>query len=577
MNHDNDNSALQSSLRQAAGGTVIVTLVFGTLLAALLSVSLYHYLVTDPARAVELEELKELSKQSPANTSLAEQIGELDIQLRRDQFARLYFLQRGTLLLIANATVLIAAALIRTRHLRVGALPETSADRKKEQIHHAMQVRTAVTLAAIALGAVGLYLAQRPIGIEAPPPQTAQAPAEAFATFEQMRQQWPAFRGADGSGVCTFSDIPADWDGPTGRNILWKSPIPQPGHNSPVIWGDRVFLTGATETQQQIFCYDLNSGALLWTGDVTVTADPARDEMYVMEDTGHAASTAVTDGLRVCAIFAGGDVSCFTVDGEKLWQRHLGVPESAYGYAASLTAYKKNVIVQFDVGYEDDKSKLIALDWQTGKTAWQAARPVPNSWTSPTVVQLGQSYQLLASGSPWVIAYDPATGQELYRADCLSGDVAPTQIAAANKIIVVEPYNALKAINTEQAAGDITQTHLAWTASCNAPDISSPVSDGKQVWIVTGNGELLAFDIADGSPIYSQQLRGEFQASPSLVGSTLYLLSVKGAMLLVETGREYKEIKRLELGEKCYASPAFAPGKIVLRTEKHLYCIGKKP
>ena len=276
-------------------------------------------------------------------------------------------------------------------------------------------------------------------------------------------------------------------------------------------------------------------------------------------------------------MFAGGDLGCFSSDGKKLWEQHLGIPESAYGFAASLTAFEKNVIIQFDVSYDTDKSKLIALDWTTGKTAWQTARPVPNSWTSPTIVQIGTAQQLLTSGSPWIIAYDPATGQELYRADCLAGDVAPTQIFAAGKIIGLEPYNTIVAVNTEAAAGDVTQTHIAWRTSADIPDICSPVSNGTFVWILTSGGTLTAFDLTDGSEVYSQSLDMEFNASPCVVGDTLYLLSMKGTMLLAETGREYKEIKRLELGEKCHASPAFAPGRIVLRAENNLYCIGKTP
>ena len=578
--YDNDISTL-SPLRQAAGGTTIVALVFGLIITALLSVSLYHHSVTDPARALELEKLKDIYKQSPADAQVAQRIHDMDIQIRRDQFARLYFLQRGTVLLVIDLAVFIAAVLIRTRHLRTPPLPEAATDRKKEQIRHALHIRTAVTLTAAALGAAGLYLSQRPLHTPTPPPdiengQLAPAPPS-FAPFAETLKQWPAFRGAEGSGVCTFADIPDDWDGPTGRNILWKSQIPLAGHNSPVIWDNHIFLSGATEETQQLFCYDLNTGNLLWTGDITIPDNPARADMYIMDDTGYAAPTVVTDGLRVCAMFAGGDLGCFSGDGKKLWEHHLGIPESAYGFAASLTAFEKNVIIQFDVSYDTDKSKLIALDWTTGKTAWQTARPVPNSWTSPTIVQVGMAQQLLTSGSPWVIAYDPATGQELYRADCLAGDVAPTQIYAAGKIIALEPYNTIVTINTDAASGDVTQTHIAWRTSADIPDICSPVSNGKLVWILTSGGTLTAFDLTDGSEVYSQSLNMEFNASPCIVGDTLHLLSIKGTMLLAETGRDYKEIKRLELGEKCHASPAFAPGRIVLRAENNLYCIGNMP
>lgn len=568
-----------SPLVQAAGGVAIVTLIFAVVIAALLSVSLYRYAVTDPLQAAELERLKAQYLTAPTDTQLAERIEAMDVQLRRQQFARLYFLQHGTALLIIDLAVFVASAVLCTRTWRTPALPDSSPDRKAEQIRHALQVRTAVTVAAVAIGAAGLYLAQRPTvpttdGNTKPelPATTIQSPS--FATYEQMMAQWPSFRGADGSGVCRFENIPDDWDGATGRNILWKSPIPLPGHNSPIVWGDRIFLSGATETAQQVYCYDLASGQLLWTGEVIVTPDAARDDMHIMEDTGYAAPTMVTDGIRAAAIFAGGDIACFTVAGQKLWQRHLGVPESAYGYAASLAAFEKNIIVQYDVTYDTQDSRLIALDWQTGKTAWQTARPVPNSWTSPTVVPIAQTHQLLTSGSPWVIAYDPRSGRELYRADCLSGDVAPTQILADGKIIAIEPYNNIVAIRTDAAKGDVTQTHLAWRKAGNIPDICSPISDNTLVWTLATDGTLTAFDVADGTTVYTQSLNAEVQASPCLVGEVLYILTVRGTMILAKTGRQYEEIKRLELGEKCYASPAFAAGRIVIRGVENLYCIG---
>lgn len=557
----------------------IVTLIFAAVIAALLSVSVYRYAVTDPQRATELEQLKTQYLAAPTDTKLAERIETMDVQLRQAQFARLYFLQHGTALLIIDLAVFVMATLVRTRRWRTPALPENTPDRKAEQIRHALQVRTAVTVAAVALGAAGLYIAQRPAvptptDNAKPESPAAVADAPAFTTYEQMKTQWPSFRGADGSGICRFENIPDDWDGATGRNILWKSAISLPGHNSPVVWGDRVFLSGATETAQQIYCYDLASGQLLWTGKVAVTPDAAREDMYIMEDTGYAAPTMVTDGTRVAGLFAGGDIACFTVAGQKLWQRHMGVPESAYGYAASLAAFEQNIIVQYDVTYDTQNSRLIALDWQTGKTAWQTARPVPNSWTSPTVVQIGQTHQLLTSGSPWVIAYEPRSGQELYRVDCLGGDVAPTQILADGKIIAIEPYNNIVAIHTDGASGDVTQTHPAWRTAANVPDISSPISDDQLIWTLTTDGALTAFDVTDGSIIYAQSLNIEVQASPCLVKDLLYILTVRGTMILAKTGRQYEEVKRLELGEKCYASPAFAAGRIIIRGVENLYCIG---
>jgi outer membrane protein assembly factor BamB len=296
-----------------------------------------------------------------------------------------------------------------------------------------------------------------------------------------------------------------------------------------------------------------------------------------MEDTGYAACTAVTDGKRVCAIFAGGDIGCFSIDGNLLWEKHLGIPDSMYGYAASLTAFENTIIIQWDVGYDEgdeSQSKLIALDWQTGNSAWETHRPVVNSWSSPTVFKVGEMYQILTTSSPFVIAYDARTGGELYRVECLSGDIASTPIVADHKMFVIEPYNKLVAISTENASGDITETHIAWENDSEMPDICSPVTNGQFVWTLVTQGLLGCYDVKDGTEVYAQEIKGSFQASPTLVGEQMYLLAEDGTMLIVGTGPEYKEIKRSELGEKCYASPAFADGRIYIRAEDNLYAIG---
>ncbi len=217
----------------------------------------------------------------------------------------------------------------------------------------------------------------------------------------------------------------------------------------------------------------------------------------------------------MCAIFAGGDIGCFTAEGRLLWQKPLGIPDSMYGYAASLTAFENLVIVQWDVGSETDQSKLIALDWQTGQTVWQTPRPVPNSWSSPTVVKIGDAYRILTAASPFVIAYDPRTGSELFRAECIEGDIAATPIFADGKIMTMQPYQKLVAIRTEDAAGDVTATHIAWQTEGAMPDICSPLSDGVFVWTLTSDGKLSGFKVSDGSEVYAQSLERMFQASPS--------------------------------------------------------------
>ena len=253
-------------------------------------------------------------------------------------------------------------------------------------------------------------------------------------------------------------------------------------------------------------------------------------------------------------------------------------PYSMYGYAASLTAYEGHVIVQWDVGMdegEESNSKLIALDWNTGDVVWQTHRPVSNSWSSPTVAKVGQDYQVLTAASPYVITYDAETGEEMLREECIYGDIAATPILTDNRIITIEPYNKMVAVNATPASNN--DPNILWETEDSMPDIASPLSNGTYIWTLNTEGRLGCYSVTDGSEIYAESVDGIFEASPSLVGDRLYLLSEKGVMLIAETGSEYKEIKRNELGAKCLATPAFAPGRLFIRSEDALFCIGETP
>lgn len=576
MNKQNQIS--ESTSYQSAIGIAIVAAVFSIIIAAKLATNVYSMKVHVPARSAELEKMKEQAKANPTDQTLAELILETDTQLRRDQFAGLYFVRRGTVLLVVTVVLLVGSILWAVSHHPKKPDLSPQPDLKIHQVRQASLTRTTFSIAAILLCSGALFwVLHAPQVVIAPDDADNAAPVSLYTSMEQTEEQWPVFRGPGGLGICRFENIPDTWDSASGENIRWKTPVPLGGHNSPVVWDNRIFLTGATKNKQQVFCFDADSGELLWSGDITIPANPAREDMDIMEDTGYAACTAVTDGKRVCAIFAGGDMGCFAIDGRLLWEKHLGIPDSMYGYAASLTAHEKTVIVQWDVGYDEgdeSKSKLIALDWQTGKTLWETHRPVVNSWSSPTVVKVGQQYQILTTASPFVIAYDPETGAELYRAECIAGDIASTPIIADNKMFAIEPYNKLVALNTENASGDVTETHIVWETEEEMPDICSPVTNGQYIWTLITQGLLACYDVKDGSEVYTHQIKDSFQASPTLVGDSLYLLAEDGTMLIVGTGPEYTERKRNELGEKCYASPAFQDGRIYIRTDDNLYAIG---
>ena len=389
----------------------------------------------------------------------------------------------------------------------------------------------------------------------------------------ELAQNWPSFRGPNG-GIAT-GDYPIRWDVPQGKGVLWKTEIPLPGWNSPVVWNDRVFLTGADEKKREIYCFAVGSGKLLWKHDVPQIVKGKAPE--VGEDTGYAAPTVAADGKRVFAIFPNGDAVCFSFDGKRLWGRNLGSLESMYGYASSLSTFRSLLIVQYDQGSGDDgKSAVLAFQGETGKIVWRTSRPVANSWSSPLVVRSGDQGTIFTCANPWSMAYDALTGKELWRANLLSGDVAPSPAFASGTAYVCNSGSVLAAIRAD-GRGDITKSHVTWQASDGLPDITSPVSDGNFVLTLTTEGKATCFDAKMGKKMWEHSYEEtSFLASLVIAGGRAYLLSEEGVMHVVDAKAAFREEARSPIGEKSSATPAFVDGRIFIRGTRHLFCIGGK-
>lgn len=520
---------------------------------------------------MRLLNLRADSRTQPENEQLLAQIRELDLQIRRQRFRSLDRSRMGGYLLLGGVVIALISLKVMSELKRELPAPRGGADKAEEQIRKAALARWAVTAGMVLLGLGSVFLALRP-KIDFP---AAGAAGTSLMSAEDANKAWPSFRGPGGSGISTHVNVPADWDGGTGKGILWKSKVPLPGHNSPVVWGDRVFLSGGDPNGLQVYCFDAASGALLWTGDVTRVAMKEDEEPFEpMEDTGFCASTVATDGRHVCAIFATGDVGCFDFNGRKIWEKSLGMPDSSYGYASSLAMYRNLLLIQYDQGgIEDGLSALIALDGFSGQVAWQTKRPVGNSWSSPIVAAIGEQVQVITCADPWVIAYEPAKGTELWRAECLAGDIAPSPIYSNGLVFAIEPYSKMVAIRAD-GRGDVTKTNVAWTMEDGGPDICSPLSNGELVFLLATEGLLSCHKVSDGTKLWEHDFLEYFQASPSLVGDKVYLLNEKGVMFIVQAGPQYKELAKCALGEECRASPAFADGRIFIRGVQNLYCIG---
>lgn len=428
--------------------------------------------------------------------------------------------------------------------------------------------------------------AERPTPQSPPPPapkeaagKTAPAALAAEPAEEQWRRNWPRFRGPGGTGVSAYDDIPTKWDGSSGDGILWKTAIPLPGNSSPIVWDKHAFVTGADDKRRVIYCCDADSGKLLWEAEAPGTPESTAAVPKVSEATGFASSTPATDGQRVYAMFANGDLAAVDYAGHVAWSRSLGMPKNTYGHATSLAMYRDLLLVQFDQGTKQDKlSKLIAAKAETGETAWETPREVPNSWPTPTVIDFQGQPQIITAADPWVIAYAPSDGKEIWRAKCLQADVGPSPTFADGLVFVANEFPGMAAIRPD-GSGDVTASHVVWEADVGSPDCCSPLATDKYLMVLASFGTLTCYHAKEGGePFWEEDFDGaQFSSSPSLAGKLVYLFSEEGKAYIVEpTEKKCVRVAENELGEECVTSPAFQSGRIYIRGKEHLICIGAK-
>lgn len=575
INAQTKDSEFTKTWYQASLGTAIVAGVFSLTICVVLVANYFQSKISDPLDSTEFIELKTTLLQKPKDDSTKEQIRALDFKLREDYFRHRKISEKGGYLLLAGIVVFLIGIKSALAYRKKLPMPQAKGDEQGQEARIAMMSRWSVGALSLVVVCAALALAMiSGSGLTRESLKSNDAGVASYPSPEEIKKNWPRFRGLGGLGISVYANVPTSWNGNTGEGILWKTPVPLPGENSPVVWGNRVFLTGATEEKRQVYCFDADSGELLWQKGVN-TPGSTEEPPVVMEDTGFAAPTAVADGQRVYAIFANGDIACFDFEGERVWAMNLGKPENMYGHASSLAMYQNLLLVLFDQGTdgEDGLSALMAFDARSGRTVWETERPVPNSWASPIVINTGEDEQVIACGNPWVISYNPATGEELWRAECLDGDIGPSPIYADGLVFAVNDYAYLAAIRPD-GRGNVTETHILWKAEDGLPDICSPLSDGELVFLITTDGYMTCYDAKDGSNLWEKDFETSFKSSPSLVGDKIYLMSEEGVMFIFVADREYKELGRAELGEPANTCPAFLNERIYIRGKEHLYCIG---
>jgi outer membrane protein assembly factor BamB len=385
---------------------------------------------------------------------------------------------------------------------------------------------------------------------------------------------WPRFRGPAGTGQSSETGLPVEF-GP--KDVTWKTPIAGRGQSSPVIWGEKIFLTTASEdgTQRSVVCVNRADGKLLWQTEAPWTGTP--EGLHKMNL--YASATCATDGERVVAFFGRGGLHCFDAEGKRLWSRDLGPFAGPWGTAASPVIVGELVIQNCDA---ENDAYLLAVNKQTGETVWQTPRPKVRGWCTPVLIEAAGRTELVVNGELGVNAYDPATGKDLWfcRGDTGRGEplVAPYRdlLVSVNgkpgDMIAVKPGGS----------GTVNDTHEVWRVARRAGrDLPSPIIVGDRLFVSSMNGIGSLYDPATGKEVATLRIGGNFSASPIAAEGLIFLPNEEGEVIVLKPGDAALEVvARNAVGagdeEIFRASLAPSEGQLFCRSDRILYCIGKR-
>jgi outer membrane protein assembly factor BamB len=375
---------------------------------------------------------------------------------------------------------------------------------------------------------------------------------------------YPFFRGEGSRGVAGGKNYPEEWDAGAGKNIKWKSAVPKPGKNSPVIWDDKLFLTGAGDGKCEVYCYDKNSGELLWTASASDFPEASVDEPESDAEAGLAVPTAAVDANVICAVFGNGNLICLDHKGKLKWARNIGVPETTYGYSASLLIFENILLVQYD---SETKISLTGYDTGSGEIKFETQRNGRAVNSSPVLAWFDNAPQVIINGNPNVTAYSPVTGKELWSQPGVSGDVAPS--LAVNDVLVYATTDYYKLLALKPGLS----TAPVWEDNTYTPDVSSPVATNEYLFIATGYGDVACYNAAKGDTLWAHYFDDTFYASPIVCDGKVWFLGRSGTMHIAEAGNKFKLVSQSPLGENSDCTPAFSESKIFIRGRNNLYCI----
>ncbi len=437
-------------------------------------------------------------------------------------------------------------------------------------------------------------------------PRRVKLPAEAPATGS-----WPTFRGPHASGTAEGQNLPDHWDVAKGENVLWRTPLPGLAHSSPVVWGNRIFVTSAVSSNPDatfrpglygdgtasddkskqkwtIYAVDKQTGKIAWER-IAFAGEPI-DKRHIKST--YASSTPATDGRIVVAWFGSQGVHAYDVNGNFLWKVNLGrmnlgaydIPTFEWGPASSPIIWNGLVILQVDTQAD---SFLLALKAETGETAWKTPRAELPSWGTPTIAPTASGPQLVTNASNFIRGYDPVTGKELWRLGGSSKITAPTPIFGDGVFVVASgrrPERPIFVVRPDGrgdltlAAGKTASESIVWSRTGRGSYMPTPLIYDGLLYVLGNDGLFDAYDLKTGDEVYRQRLStvgNGFSASPVAADGKIYLSNEDGDILVVSAGREFRQIAANSMSELVMATPALSEGVMYVRTVRSLVAIGR--
>jgi len=432
----------------------------------------------------------------------------------------------------------------------------------------------------------------------------------AISCLSVHAQNWPQFRGPGATGVVEGHPSAVKWNAEKSENTVWKTEIPGLAHSSPVIWGNKVFITTAItsgakdETRYglfgdvapvkddpkhiwKVYALDLKSGRILWE-QIAYEGIP---KVKRHPKSTHADSTPVTDGKYLVVLFGSHGLYAYNLNGKLLWKQDIGMLDSGWFYDAdyqwehgsSPIIYRDLVIVQADIQKD---SFIAAYSLKDGKLVWKTPREEISSWGTPTVYVGKDRAELITNGSKAIRGYDPMTGKELWRLTPNSEIPTPTPFVARDLIFVTSGYAPVQPIYAIRpgATGDISlkngavsNNFIAWSKQRGGPYMPTPIVYGDILYTCSNQGVLTAYNADTGDRLYQERLGGKggaFTSSPVASDGKLYLLSEDGDVFVVKTGPKYELLATNPVGEVMMASAAISDGLLIVRGLKHVFAFG---